>query len=59
MIWGAIVICRAYEITHDRHQDLVFAAIAGPTLLGVAFWDWKTGYYALRDKPNSQPSIGN
>jgi len=59
MIWGAIAICRLYSIEDDRRQDLVFAAIAGPTLLGVGFWDWKTGYYALRDKRNIQPSGRN
>ncbi len=59
MIWAEITICRAYAIVDQRRQDLVFVAMAGPILLGVAYWDWKTGYYARRDEPNTQPSSRN
>jgi hypothetical protein len=56
-VWVGIKICEAYNISDDSTQDWVYMAMAGPTVLLIAFWEWRTGTYALREK-GVQPGLG-
>ena len=54
-IWAGLKLCDIYHISDTAQQDLVFFAVALPSIALVGFWDWKTGSYALRQKPPEQP----
>src|SRR6185369_15302499 len=50
-VWAGIKLCDIYHINDDATQDLLFSAMAFLQVFPVAFWEWKTGSYALGQKP--------